>query len=518
MAEMSQQPTTREQEIARLRQQYGLTPDDDPALIAAWRRFLDYDRVSSDQKRQSLRLRELIIYIQLATSVIAIVSTFLVINGVPQVISDVIRLVLIALPVVSVGLMNYSAQFASSTAWIEYRVGAETIRQKVYQYRMGAGDFFGLEKRKAQEKLLDVINRADQRIDEVSATLPYMKPMDESDAKSPEDFIKYRIRLKTDTPFKPDKPDHPFDDGLSRLDVPTYVDRRVRKQIDWYTSRIDRDYRDMRRYRLTALGIAGLGSVFAALGQSLEALVAITTAFGVAYNALADTRMYGATYGIFHWTASKLRIEMNKWDILTPEEKASPAVQSRFVGSMENIFRREQQMWRKSAIESQQLIDRSLSANIKSGSGQEMMQRLTLREGSESETVDDAGIINPDVRSINMNEQMHTLVTGETPAVVVSPMLESTLDTLPHAQILEDTLADSHPTPAEATDEDDFLAQPSGLTARGGFKPISLGANAEANGNHDDEDNLPHEGAIDALATGEFSFLHTPDDTETPKG
>jgi hypothetical protein len=509
MVEMSQNLTAKEQDIQRLRELYGLKPGDDPALIAAWRRFLDYDRVSSDQKQQSLRLRELIVYIQLATSVIAIVSTLLVINGVPQVVSDVIRLVLIALPVVSVGLMNYSAQFASSTAWIEYRVGAETIRQKIYQYRMGAGEFFGLERRKAQEKLLDVINRADQRIDEANATLPYMKPMDESDAKTAEDFIKYRIRLKTDTPFKPNAPEQPFDDGLSVLDVPTYVDRRVRKQIDWYTNRIDRDYRDMRRYRLTALIIAGLGSVFAAIGQSFEALVAITTAFGVAYNALADTRMYGATYGIFHWTASKLRIEMNKWDILTAEEKADPSIQSRFVASMENIFRREQQMWRKSAIESQQLIDRSLSANIKSGSGQEMMQRLALREGSESEIAEDSGIAHEDVRSVNMNEQMHTLITGETPTVAISTVLESTLDRVSHLPMLDDAPASDH----HNDEEDDFLAQPDGFSARGGFKPVSL----EANGTHD-EDDLPHEGAIDALATGEFSFLPAPDDTETPKG
>ncbi len=388
---------------------------DDNALIAAWRRFLDYDRVSTDQKKQSIRIREYIIAIQLITSVIAILSSILILNGAPQTISDGIRLALIILPVISVGLMNYSSQFASSTAWIEYRVGAETIRQKIYEYRIGAGEFFRLDQRKAQERLLDVINKADQRIDEANATLPYMKPIDESKAID-KNKIKYRIRTKTEAAFDPNNPLKPFDDGLSALPVPDYIDNRVRSQIDWYSGRIERDYKDMRNYRLTALLIAGAGSVFAALGQNLESIVAITTALGVAYNARADTRMYGATYGIFHWTASKLRIELNKWDILSGEERKDHAVQARFVASMENIFRREQSLWRKSAIDSQQLIDRSLNSNLKSGAGKEMMAKLALKE----DEVDEDDIDTPITTT---GEELTVLVTGETPVVTLPPTL-----------------------------------------------------------------------------------------------
>lgn len=388
-----------------------LSSKDDPALIAAWRRFLDYDRVSTTQKKQSARYRDWVIWIQFITSTVAILSTFVVVlqTVLPLWLVDAIqwlfRMALVLLPIISVGLMNYSNQFASSSAWIEYRVGAETIRQKIYQYRMRAGDFHNLTTRKAQEKLLDIINRADQRIDEANATLPYMKPMDESKLDRKQK-LKYLIATSTDSRFDESNPTREFDNGLTELSVQEYIDKRVRKQIDWYTGRIEGDYTKMRQYRLRALLVAGAGSFFAALGQNLEALVAITTASGVLLNSLADARMYGATYSIFHWTASKLRIEMNKWDILTEAEKQDPAIRSRFVSDTENIFKQEQQMWRKSAIESQQLIDRSLNASLKTN-GREVMSKLSEKTESDEELLETPRVL-PSV-----TQELHVLITGK---------------------------------------------------------------------------------------------------------
>ncbi len=360
----------------RARTENDISQKDDPALLAAWRRFLDYDRVSSEQKRSNQRIREWIILLGLVTSVAAVFSTL--IQDVP-VLRDVVRMILVILPIVSVGLMNYSSQFASSTAWIEYRVGAETIRQHIYLYRMRAGDYYGLSDRERQHKLLDVINAADERIDKAGATLPYMQPLDESNVPE-EQKLKYRIKLKTDTPYDPSKPDQTadvdYDSGLSPLPIERYIDLRVRKQVDWYSGRIDRDYRELRKYRRNALIIAGLGSVLAALGQNLEALVAITTAVGVAYSMTAESRMYGATYALFHWTASKLRILINQWDILSEKERRNAEIGARFVGSLENVFMQEREIWRESAIESQMRNDNSIAGSLKS-SGRAMLERLS---------------------------------------------------------------------------------------------------------------------------------------------
>lgn len=338
-------------------------PKTDPALLSAWRRFLDYDRVSTEQKHNYQRIREWVIALYFATAAGAV---FIMTMQSSQIFSDfqlgVMRLLLVAMPIISVVLNSYANQFASSIAWIEYRVGAETIRQKIYLYRMRSGEFSNLPNMQdRQRKLLDVINETDVRIDKAGATLPYMQPLEGE--KRPGFSVPEKVSRKTDAPFE--IKGKPYDDGFAWLPVAEYLDYRIRNQVDWYTHRIDGDYAAMRRFRLAALMIAGMGSLIAALGYGLEGMIAITTAATVALNMKADSRMYGATYATYHLTASRLRNELNQWDILSAVEQADATNASDFVNRMEKILLDERETWRDAAIQLQNTVDRNVNATIR---------------------------------------------------------------------------------------------------------------------------------------------------------
>jgi hypothetical protein len=384
----------------------------DPALVSAWRRFLDYDRVSSDQKKSYQRIREWVIAMYFITATGAVFSVMFkdsqYVESMPW-LSGLMQLALIILPIVSVALNNYAGQFASSTAWIEYRVGAETIRQKIYLYRMKAGDFANIPSlQERQRKLLDVINEADQRIDKANATLPYMEPL-ENDTK-PNNSIHNRVADRTDRRFDPKHPEKPYDDGFTEIPVNSYLDFRIRNQVDWYARRIQSDYSDMKRYRLVALVIGAAGAVIAALGNGLEGFVAITTAAGVALNMRADSRMYGATYATYHLTASRLRNELNQWDILTAQEQSDGVKGAELVAKMERILFDEREAWRSSAIELQTTADRSVNANIKTEGNE-----IAVKTGMTSSVKDYPSLVdNTTVEPIAST----TVVTLPTPALL----------------------------------------------------------------------------------------------------
>ena len=338
-------------------------PFKDPALISAWRRFLDYDRVSTAQKRSYLRIREWVILLYfLAASGAVITAILQASGGANEFVLSLLRILLVIMPLVSIGLNNYASQFANSTAWIEYRVGAETIREKIYLYRLRAGEFAVLPSlQDRQRKLLEVVNEADRRIDRANATLPYMQPLEAE--KLPGQSVPERVRLKTDTPYT--APGEPYDDGFSPLTVADYLYLRIRNQIDWYTQRIEGDYNAVKLARLFALVIAGTGSVIAALGNGLEGLVAVTTAAGVALTMKSDSRMYGATYATYHLTASRLRNELNQWEILTPEQQQDEEIAAQIVTRMEKILAEERETWRSSAIELQNNADRNVTIHLR---------------------------------------------------------------------------------------------------------------------------------------------------------
>src|SRR5690606_23933869 len=118
---------------------------------------------------------------------------------------------LIILPIISVALLNYANQFASSVSWIEYRVGAEMIRSQIYMYRLKAGAYKDKSLNDSQKHLLAIIHSADVRIEEKNATLPYQQTIKEQELID-------AIAKKTDATD---------DRGIEPLTVEKYINYRL---------------------------------------------------------------------------------------------------------------------------------------------------------------------------------------------------------------------------------------------------------------------------------------------------
>ena len=330
---------------------------DDPALIMAWRRFLDYDFVSSDRKWAHIHLRSRVIWLSFATSAVAVLSTFgqawetTGYSPLALTLLDIgffiLRLSLVVMPILSVGMMSYASQFASSTSWIEYRVSAEIIRQHIYLYRMGAGRFKGLSQQAAQRELIRVVNIADARLARKRATIPDMR-LNENQLSNAElaEAIKRQLNAG--------------DDGFSLLSADQYTDLRVKTQIAWYVKRIENDYKALRNTRVQALFVSGIGAVIAAVFLNFEGLVAITTALGTALSLRNDTRMFGATYGIYHLTARRLQNRIVQWNVLSQQEKGSSEEIDKLVSDTERLFYEEIRTWRDTAVQMQASTEQSL--------------------------------------------------------------------------------------------------------------------------------------------------------------
>ena len=314
----------------------------DPSLRAAWRRFLNYSEVSTRQKKLYRYLRQMIIVVAFSASTLAVASTF----DLPKVVSDVLRLFLIILPLAGVAVMTYATQFAAGTTWIEYRVSAERIRSNIYLFRLQAGNYHSKPIDERRRLLLDSVEKADDRI-ETDKTVPYLQVLD--------DDISGRIDYETQ---------HTNDNGISPITIQDYINYRVKPQLRWYVNRIQKDYTQMKRWRLTSLGIAGLGSALAGIGGDLVTMVAVTTALGAGVTLWMELRLHGYTYSIYHWAAISIQERLNQWEILSEERQADSEEQSKLVNDIEQVFWEESKRWRDQAIQAQSSSEDQLFANL----------------------------------------------------------------------------------------------------------------------------------------------------------
>lgn len=339
--------------------QQGQPPDSrtftppDPALVSAWQRLLDYDRISTGQKSAYQRTRSWIIILGLFTTAAAVFNTYV------PFLESALRITLIIMPIATVLLMNYASQFAGSTVWLQHRASAEIIRSQIYRYRMGVGDYQGKSSRERQYILLNSIQDINRQVSNQDSPPHTQIPVEEVIAA---------VTQKTNAPDT--------DDGFSPLSVDNYIQWRVRPQLDWYTQKIQNDYRNMRRERIWSLVVSGAGSILAAMGEMFAALVAVTTAMGVALNRRAELRMYGATYSIYHWAANTLQDELDEWNILPESERTEDAV-STFVLRVEGIFSEEREMWRDQATQIQMSSEQAIfsSQNAPGGTSQAIRVR-----------------------------------------------------------------------------------------------------------------------------------------------
>jgi hypothetical protein len=352
---------------------------DDPALLVAWRRFIDYDVASDIQKVEHTRTRLLIIRLTLLASILAVLIGYISnhpfspnnyidvffawimqrigivdpVNAVTrfyELLTDIVRILLFAVPIALTYILGFASTFAPSLAWVSYRIGAELIRRDIYLYRMGAGDYLGKTPEEQQRLLLENVGLADRRVQEIGAPDPYLEP-----SKGNVEIATYIDEKKTLAEA---------DNGFSAMSIDAYIEQHVQPQIEWYIKKSHNDYDKLRQWRKYVLLASATGAILTGADVAFGPLVAVTTAIGTAISMYTELRMYGHTYGLYHPTANKLQLKLAEWSVMTDDTRHDATIISNFVKETEDIFQNERDQWMQQAIQASNSFEQSLQRNV----------------------------------------------------------------------------------------------------------------------------------------------------------
>ncbi|HVO41328.1 MAG TPA: SLATT domain-containing protein [Aggregatilineales bacterium] len=350
----------------------------DPALLIAWRRFIDYDEASDAQKVEHTKIRRRVIYLGLSASVLAVMIGYLsthtyntanvidvaltwilqhlgsndpvaATKDLYTMLTTVVRVLLFAVPIALTYILGFASTFAPSLGWVSYRIGAELIRREIYLYRMSAGDYFGKSVDDQRKLLLESVGKADRRVQEIGAPDPYL-----NNARSDVDIAQHIDQKKT----------QPKDNGFNPMTLDEYIQLHVNPQIEWYINKSHSDYHSLRQWRRNMLVAAATGSILTAIDATLGPLVAITTAGGTAMSMYMELKMHGHTYGLYHPTANTLQLKLAAWNIADSAQQSDPAKIAALVKDIEDTFQAERDQWMQQAIQASNSFEQSLQRNV----------------------------------------------------------------------------------------------------------------------------------------------------------
>lgn len=265
-------------------------------------------------------------------------------------------MVLIALPLVSAGLLDFAARFESRRNWIGFRLAAEQIRRAIYTLRVR--NYYEDLTTADLEGLNTVVKKARETLSELGVTAPMLS----------EDFNPESGLVKPNHVYLPDQ-----DDGYAPLDVEQYFRLRLIPQLNWYRDRIKRDYGRSRYYRVWILLFGGLGALLTAFNLSEFAAVtaALVTAI-VTWLALMaheqNFRVYAATLAKIEELAADYRIK---------ENTATPADIEKFVDDVEQVLADERDNWSQGVLQAQDVIEDNLSRMARGETGEDLFKPET---------------------------------------------------------------------------------------------------------------------------------------------
>ncbi len=379
-----------------------IAPESDPALRAAWKRLLQYDRASFNQKQQHIRIRAIIILMGFLSSFVAVIIAakqdafsivvfyayvlvvpffiigliasskkkwtrrgiglhigaglvisfaiillFILTFFIPNFTQGMLQLLVFVFALFASGFLAYATRFIPSELWAKYRFSAEMIRRHIYLYKMEAGDYFQKTLLERQTLLTDQIKDADSYS---TIEVDLFTRIDETPGELEKDL-------------KDVGGDHAF----QSLSMTNYFQDRLWYQHNWYVDKSFNEYREMRNLQVASIVIGAMGSILVFAGYA--PWVAVTTFASVSVNMLAGLSMYGRTYSIYLKSANKLRQLDLKWNFTPETDRETSKFKSDFVHDVETVFKEELDLWIQQVQKSVSEVDQELSSKIASPLG-----------------------------------------------------------------------------------------------------------------------------------------------------
>ena len=270
-----------------------------PILEVAWTRFAQLDAASTKRARLHLKMRRWIAAFGVLATLFAIL-TELYPENFSAVGKFILKLLLIATPLLASGFAAFVSKFFSTGDWLVARAGAEEVLKEIYVYRTI------LQKTPTRRAWLE------KRLGEIQRSV--YTGMNGELILEP-----YKGTLPPAPRFNPNYPNS--DPGFQDLTGNEYFNYRLEDQLNWHTRELNR--RQNERTRLQALIISsGLaGALLATWGAPIALWVALSAAFTSALIGWQELRNLDSVVRNYSKVTMELNILFDHWKNLEGEEQ-----------------------------------------------------------------------------------------------------------------------------------------------------------------------------------------------------
>jgi hypothetical protein len=276
------------------------TPNTPPILNIAWTRHAHLDAAAGRRTKAFLNIRRWIIVLGVLATFFAILTQM--IAPVDSVLLKlVVKILLIATPILASVFAAFSTKFYSNGAWLIMRAASEEINKEIFFYRTILQK--NKDRRAHMEKRLAEIQR------QLFRSLGGEFSFEDYDGPIPPHY-------------NPDDPD--TDAGYSDLTGEEYFKFRLEHQLDWHNKKINQFKAQRRRMNIYIYAAGALGAVIAAWGEGLVSLwVALTASITAAFLAWQELRNVDTIIKNYSKVVMELTILYDHWHNLELEERTT---------------------------------------------------------------------------------------------------------------------------------------------------------------------------------------------------
>ena len=295
------------------------TPKPAPILSIAWTRHAHLDTAASRRSKAFFNIRRWIIWLGVLATFLAIITQLFfpdpdVLTGPEAVAGFVVKLFLVATPVLASIFAAFSTKFYSNGAHLILRAGSEEIKKEVYFYRTILQN--DPSRRVYLEKRLAEIQR------QLYRSLNGEFSFEGYDGPIPKDY---------------NPQDPTTDPGFTELSGDEYFKFRLEHQLDWHNKKVNQRKQERRWMTIFILTAGGLGAVLAAWGGALSLWVALTASITAAFIGWQELRGVDTVIKNYSKVVMELTILYDHWQNLEAVER-TPVEFYKMVRGCENIL------------------------------------------------------------------------------------------------------------------------------------------------------------------------------------
>jgi hypothetical protein len=272
-------------------------PRNSPILESAWMKFAQFDIASTKRTAVFNRLRLWIAILGVLVTLLSILSVIYPSNF-PAIGWLVLKILLVATPILASGLAAFTSKFFSSGDWLITRAGAEEALRDIYLFRTI------LQQDPSRHVWLE------ERIGDIQRSV--YRGMNGELVLEP-----YKGSLPPLPRFDPKYPNS--DPGFKDLTGEEYYNIRLLDQLNWHVKKVNQLQKQRIRLQVLILASGAAGAFLAALGGDLTIWVALTASLTTTLLGWQELKNLDVVIRNYSKVILELTIISDHWLNLEPE-------------------------------------------------------------------------------------------------------------------------------------------------------------------------------------------------------